>query len=133
MMLREQDGVIVEVDHHNGIVTVRTEAKKEVDLKGEAEGRGWDDVGESQKATQKRLREQLRDDLNKEADSHEEELQKALTDKLERELEDIRAELAGAVNEVTKESLKRKASRMGQIKEVTEDADTGSMTIVLEV
>jgi hypothetical protein len=38
-----------------------------------------------------------------------------------------------AVNRVTAEALKRKAAQIGAIKEITEDAQTGSLTIKVEV
>ena len=56
-----------------------------------------------------------------------------MTDRLEKQLGDLRQELDQAVNRVTAESLKEKARRMGQIKEMTEDPQTGSLTIVVEV
>jgi hypothetical protein len=37
------------------------------------------------------------------------------------------------VNRVTAEALKRKAAQMGRIKEMTEDPQAGSLTIVVEV
>jgi hypothetical protein len=37
------------------------------------------------------------------------------------------------VNRVTAEALKRKAASLGQIKEMTEDPQAGSLTIVVEV
>ena len=60
-------------------------------------------------------------------------VQKKATDILEGALVDLRGELDRVVNRVTAEALKRKASRLGQIKEMTEDPEAGSLTIVLEV
>ena len=37
------------------------------------------------------------------------------------------------MNRVTAEALKIKAAPMGQIKEITEDEEAGSLTIVVEV
>ena len=45
----------------------------------------------------------------------------------------MRKELDQAVNRVTADALKEKAAQIGQIKSLSEDAATGSMTIVLEV
>ena len=55
------------------------------------------------------------------------------TARLESELEGLRSEFDQVVNRVTAEALKRKAAQLGQIKEITEDARDGSMTIFLEV
>jgi hypothetical protein len=56
-----------------------------------------------------------------------------VTDRLEGQLRDLRQELDQVVNRVTAESLKRKAAQLGQIKEMTEDPQAGSLTIVVEV
>ena len=56
-----------------------------------------------------------------------------MTDQLEAQLGDLRQELDQAVNRVTAEALKRKAAQLGQIKEITEDPQAGSLTIVVEV
>ena len=45
----------------------------------------------------------------------------------------LRAELDKAVNRATAEALKQKAAKIGQIKEMTEDPESGSLTIVVEV
>ena len=45
----------------------------------------------------------------------------------------LREELDQAVNRITAEALKQKAAQIGQIKELTEDPQSGSLTIVLEV
>jgi hypothetical protein len=52
---------------------------------------------------------------------------------LEGHLSDLQKELNEAVNRVTAEALKQKAAQIGQIKEVTEDPQSGSLTIKLEV
>ena len=48
-------------------------------------------------------------------------------------LGDLRRELDQDVNRVTAEALKRRAAQIGQIKEMTEDPQSGSLTIVVEV
>jgi len=48
-------------------------------------------------------------------------------------LGDVRKEMDEVVNRVTAEALKRKAAQLGQIKEMTEDPQAGSLTIVVEV
>jgi hypothetical protein len=45
----------------------------------------------------------------------------------------LKKELNGAINRVTAEALKQKAAQIGQIKEVTEDPESGSLTIKVEV
>ena len=77
--------------------------------------------------------EQLRQGLEKDAEKHGSNLQQSVTDRLERELGDIAAELDQAVNRATAEALKRKAAQMGRIKQLADDPQTGSLTIVVEV
>lgn len=132
-LVRKQKGVTVSVDPKTGTVTVEAEAAHEAALEGEKEGRAFDDMGPSGRAVQKQLREQLKKDLEKQAEQKAAELQSKVTDALERELGDLRRELDQAVNRVTAEALKQKAAQLGQIKEMTEDPQTGSLTIVVEV
>jgi hypothetical protein len=131
--VRSAKGVTVEVDLDTGAVRVRAEAAREVTLDGEKEGRAFEDMGPHAAKVAKDLRAQLRKDLEKQADERGGKLQTEVTDRLEGELADLRAELNQAVNRVTAEALKRKAAQMGRIKEISEDPQAGSLTIVLEV
>ncbi len=79
------------------------------------------------------LREELQRDLEKQAAEKETGLQTQVTDRLEAQLGGLRQELDEAVNRVTAEALKRKAAQLGRIKEITEDPQAGSLTIVVEV
>jgi len=132
-LVQEQDGIKVSVDPKTGTVTVSSESATEVDLQQEKEGRAWDDVGPNAKAVRDQLRDQAKADLEKQAKRKEDELQTQVTDRLEKQLGEVRRDLDQAVNRVTAEALKRKASQLGQIKEMTEDPQTGSLTIVVEV
>jgi hypothetical protein len=132
-MVREEDGVRVAVDPKTGTVTVSAESEREVDLEQQKDGRAFDDVGPSAKTVKEQLREQAKADLEKQAEEKTSELQTEVTDALEKRLGDLRRELDQTVNRVTAEALKKKAARMGQIKEMSEDPQTGSLTIVVEV
>jgi hypothetical protein len=132
-LVREQDGVVVSVDPKTGTVTVSSEKSEQVELEGQREGHAFDDAGPSAKNVREGLRKQVQSDLEKQAEKKTAELQGKVTDKLEKQLGDLRQELDQAVNRVTAEALKRKAAQMGQIKEMTEDPQTGSLTIVVEV
>jgi hypothetical protein len=132
-LVRRQNGVTVTVDPKTGTVTVAAEAAREASLEGEKEGRAYDDMGPNSRTVEKQLREQLRQSLEKQAEQKAAELQSQVTDRLEREIGDLRRELDQAVNRVTGEALKQKAAQLGQIKEMTEDPQTGSLTIVVEV
>jgi hypothetical protein len=132
-MVRKEKGITITVNPTTGEVTVEAQASHDATLEGEKDGRAYDDMGPNAKVVQKQLREQLRKDLEKQAERKEAELQSKVTDRLEAELGDLRRELDQAVNRVTAEALKQKAAQLGQIKEMTEDAQTGSLTIVVEV
>jgi hypothetical protein len=125
----KEGNVKVDVDLENGEVTVTSELAKEVEESGTESGWGYDDGPAIEGGVRQTLRRRLNDNVNRK----EEELQKEATDALEGALADIRQALDKAVNRATAEALKQKAARLGQIKEVTEDGETGSLTIVVEV
>jgi hypothetical protein len=133
-LVRREKGVTVTIDPDTGTVTVQAVADEQVQLKGEKEGAGYGDRGGSgRKQAQQQLREALRQDLEKEAAKKTADLQQQVTDRLEARLGDVQQELDQVVNRVTAEALKRKAAQIGQIKNITEDPQNGSLTIVLEV
>jgi hypothetical protein len=132
LRVRKTEGVTVSIDLSTGTVTVAAEACAEVELTADREGRAYDD-GPSAKQAREILRRQLQSDLDKQASEKESALQSDVTDRLEGKLCDLRQELDQVANRVTAEALKIKAAQLGRIKEMTEDAATGSLTIVLEV
>jgi hypothetical protein len=132
-LVREEDGVVITVDSETATVTVTAEASQEVELEAERIGYAGDHNGKDAKRVREAARQQLQKDLEAKADAKREKMQSEVTDRLEAKLGDIREELHQAVNRVTAEALKQKAAQLGQIKEMTEDPQSGSMTIVLEV
>jgi F0F1-type ATP synthase membrane subunit b/b' len=133
-LVREQNGVKVTVDPATGTITVHSELCEEASLQIDREARVFDDwQRESREKMAEAAREELRRELEAKAQEKTEKLQKEATDRLEGELADIQKEIGQAVNRVTGEALKRKAAQLGQIKEMTEDPQSGSLTIVLEV
>ena len=80
-----------------------------------------------------RLRKELQTSMEEEAQEKGEKLKRQVTDRLERKLADLRQELDQAVNRATAAALRQKAAQLGQIREMTEDPATGSLTIVVEV
>lgn len=133
LLVRQQNGVIVEVDPKTGTLTARIEADQQVQLEREGEANVYDFGSETSQQIQQAKRDQLQNEMEKEADAEQKKLQQEITDRLEAELIDLRGELDQAVNRVTAEALKQKAAQIGQIKEMTEDQESGSLTIVLEV
>ena len=133
VLTRHDDGVTVSVDPTKGKVTVTATAATDLNLEGQKEGRSFDDAGQHAKRTRDALRQELQRDLQRQASEKETGLQTAVTDRLEARLGGLRTELDEAVNRVTAEALKRKAAQLGRIKEITEDPQAGSLTIVVEV
>ena len=133
-VVRQHDnGVTVTVDTKTGEVSVKAETAEKVDLEVEREEWSYDDAGPGANSTRKRLKEQAQKDLERKADQQQSRLQTQATERLEGEMADVRKELGQAVNAVTREALKRKAASLGQIKELSEDPEAGSLTIKVEV
>lgn len=133
-LVRKSGNTEVAVDPSTGEIVVTASIEKQYEDEIEREGRFYDDRTEAQRA---RLAADLsagaREDLEKRAEQREQSLAQQATDELEQALRDLQGELDQVVNRVTAEALKRKASRLGQIKEMTEDTENGSLTIVVEV
>jgi FtsH ternary system domain X5 len=132
-MVREDGDIATVIDPKSGTVTVQSKSEEKVELEGQREGLAYDDFGPGEKSVRRALAKQLQDDLAKQAEHEQGKLQSEATKRLEGHLADLKSELTGAVNRVTAEALKQKAAQLGQIKEVTEDAETGSLTIKVEV
>jgi hypothetical protein len=133
LLVKEVDGVTVSIDAEKGEVTVSAEAAEAAKVEGELHGRAYDDVGPHAGQVRENLREELKRKLEKNVEDKTGALQSKVTDRLEGQLGDLRRELDQVVNRVTAEALKRKAASLGQIKEMTEDPQSGSLTIVVEV
>ncbi|MFO0878490.1 MAG: hypothetical protein U0840_14215 [Gemmataceae bacterium] len=132
-MVREEDGVKISVDTCTGTVTVAAEASESTKVEGERHGRAYDDIGPHASQVREGLRQELQKDLEKKVDDKTQALQGKVTDQLEGKLGELQCELDQVVNKVTADALKIKAAQMGQIKEMTEDPQAGSLTIVVEV
>ena len=134
ILTRKQAGITISIDAATGRATVTAELCEEIELNQEATGWGdedWGATGRSQ--VEEQLRERARAELAKQANTREERLTQTATAHLEGVLRDLQGELDAAVNRVTAQALKTKAAQMGEIKQITEDPENGTMTIVLEV
>lgn len=133
LLVKEEDGIVISIDAEKGTVTISAQASESTKVEGERHGRAYDDIGPHASQVRDNLRQELQRDLEKKVEEKTGSLQSKVTDKLEGTLGDLRVELDKVVNKVTAEALKRKAASMGQIKEITEDPQSGSLTIVVEV
>jgi len=132
-LVRADDGLTASIDPKTGEVTIRAQDSENLDLAGQREGIAYDDIGPNSKNVEKALGQQLRRDLEKQAEHEQSKLQGRATERLAAALGDLEKELSGVVNRVTADALKQKAAQLGQIKELTEDPQTGSLTIKVEV
>ena len=128
----EKDGVIVSINPQTGEVRAATEVSQDLSLEKTGSGT-YDEDFKSRRAAMGELREKTRQQLEDLAAEKEQALTQQATEKLESALRDLQQDLDGVVNRVTAEALKRKAAQLGEIKQITEDTENGSMTIVLEV
>jgi hypothetical protein len=132
-MVRTDGKITVTVDPCNGEVSVKSEAVESVTLEAKRDATGYDDIGPGESNIRERVKEQLQADLERKAEKETERLQSEATEALEKHLDDLQPELGQVVNKVTREALKQKAQQMGTVKEIAEDAETGNMTIKVEV
>jgi hypothetical protein len=133
LLRRDRDGVRVAIDPSEGVITVRSESCDEVEVESTREGVGYDDIGPAHRNIKERLTQQANEDLDRIAANEQRKLQQKATENLEGHLIDLKKELDQAVNRVTAEALKRKAAQLGQIREIQEDPEAGSLTIKVEV
>jgi hypothetical protein len=132
VLRRTQDGIVIEINTTTATVTARVEIEQSVLVEGERQA--WTEArGAQAQKEERKYRDELQKDLQRQTDEQRTKLQTQVTDQLERHLADLQKELDQAVNRVTAEALKEKAAQLGHIKELTEDAATGALTIVLEV
>jgi hypothetical protein len=125
VMTRERGGVKVEVRPPTGEVTISVEASEEIEP---PPSRPSPCGCRMRDALQEGIRQSSR-----ERNDRQGRLQRAVTSRLEGSLPRLGCELEGVAARVTAEALKQKAAQMGEIKQITEDPQTGSLTIVVEV
>lgn len=126
----DEDGVEVRVDPKQSTVTVSAGAQTEVSLERE---RTIGAYAETDKTSRERGRAELLRDMENEIDEREKDLQAEVTAQLEGKLGDLRRELDQISNRVTAEALKQKAASMGEVQEISEDPETGSLTIRVKI
>ncbi|EDM73838.1 hypothetical protein PPSIR1_14380 [Plesiocystis pacifica SIR-1] len=126
----DEDGVEVRVDPLEGTVQVRAQADEKVNIEREKQIRVY---AENDAAMRERGQEALEAELEGEVSDREKNIQAELTRKLEGKLGDLRKELDRVANTVTAEALKRKAAAMGEVQEISEDPESGSLTIRVKI
>lgn len=131
MMRRlDEDGVEIEVDLQAGTVTARSTSTSEVDITVERARRIEE---ERIKEGRARLEKDVKEQLEREVDEAREKLSEVNTELLEKKLRDLRKELDTASNRAIASALKVRAKQMGEIQEISENPETGEITIKVQV
>jgi hypothetical protein len=126
----EGEGVSIEVDLATGEVLVKAERDQQIDVERERTGSIYEENDAKGRA---KLQERLDRDLEREAREAAERTRETLTKALERRLADVREELDRVAARVAAEALKEKARSLGEIQELSENAETGELTIKVRV
>jgi uncharacterized protein (DUF2252 family) len=130
LLVRVDGDVEITVDPALATVTVRIAAERELELERKASGAAARPDDEQARAA---LRAEVQRRLEEEVAEEQKQMQQGITDKLERKLRDLRAELDRATSRVTSAALKERAAQLGEIEEISEDAETGDLTIRVRV
>lgn len=125
MVRVEEDGVTVSVNVKDFTVTIKVSKEEDYRDDGTREGTVYDD----EQGGRARIHDALRKDLENKADKREKSLQGEVTEALEKKLGEVRGELDRVSNRVVSKALKEKAKSLGEVKEVSENEETGELTI----
>lgn len=130
MVRIEEDGTEVSVNPADFTATVRRAAEEDLNIRRDGIERSY--TPNDADATE-RLRKRLQSELETGAEERRQELQTEVTDALEQRLIDLRPELDAVSHTVVATALKQKAASLGEIREIDEDVDAGTLTIRIEV
>jgi pyruvate formate-lyase activating enzyme-like uncharacterized protein len=133
VMVREDGDLAVTVDPCSGEVTVKSQTQETVSQEAKRDATGFNDIGPNESSLRDRVKDQLKQDLEKKFEQEQSRLQNEATEKLEKHLNELQPEISEVVNQVTRDALKQKAQQMGTVKEISENAETGDLTIKVEV
>jgi hypothetical protein len=126
----DEDGVEVRVDAQTATVTVSAQAETELDIERE---RVITAAAENDASIRERGHKALAQELEDEAEAERKDLQASVTEALEAKLGDLRREFDQLSNRVTATALKQKAASMGEIQSISEDPESGSLTIRVKI
>ena len=132
-LVRTDGTTTVTVDPCSGGVTVKAEAEATVAREAKRDATGFNDVGPTETNLRDRVKDQLKQELEKTFDQDQNALQREATERLEEKLRELQPEISEIVNKVTRDALKERAQQLGTVTEISEDAESGSLTIKIEV
>jgi len=125
----DEDGVETRINLKTRAVDISSRVDEEIKVDVDVEIWGEDDNANIEAHNRRRVL----DGMEKKADAAEAKLREGVTKKLEAKLGDIRRELDQVVNRVTSSALKQKAASMGEIREISENQETGELVIRIKV
>ena len=129
----DQDGVEIAIavaGADTGTVTVRLARERDVDIRVERSRQTYGEQAEAERAT---LQKEVEHAIDRRECSARATLSAEVTAVLERTLRDLRREIGQVESRVTAAALKTRAAQLGEIKEISEDPETGSLTIKVKV
>ncbi len=133
-MIRNDGDVTVRVDPCSGEVSVKAETEETVSQEAKRDATGFNDVGPEreepprprQGSTEAGPRQEVRPGTERDSRARPPSNWRSTCSELQPEISEV-------VNQVTRDALKQKAQQMGTVKEISEDAESGSLTIKVEV
>ena len=131
-MQRTTGTVLVAIDPCSGVIRVKAQIQKSLALLVEKTGEVYDRVEEAARMRLS-LVEKARDEIEHQAEEQRKSFQLDATEKLESHLHELRPEIDQIANRVMTQALQKKAATLGTIKAISEDNNTGTMTITIEV
>lgn len=123
-------GVVVSVDLGTLEVEVRTARETLVERSAERTATSTEPDDPERVAS---AEAELERDVERELEVAEERLHREATQDLERALGDVQQELDQAVTRASAQALKEKAEQLGEISELSENPETGELTIRVKV
>jgi hypothetical protein len=122
----EEDGIVIEIDLDQSEIRLKVEEETKIEAKAAV-----DVVADPTKKEQARskAKSELKKKIEGKIERTEKQMQLRVTDKLEGKLRDLREEIDRITNKATAEALKERARQMGEIEELHEDPESGSLTI----
>ncbi|MBW2735446.1 MAG: hypothetical protein JRH20_23930 [Deltaproteobacteria bacterium] len=127
----DEDGVELVVDLLEGTLAAKISGEAELEEEGRVVGVAQSEAGAREKAETRRAG--MRRQLEARMEGERRVLQQELSGRLEQRLRDLRHELDGACTRTVAAALKEKAATLGEIEEISEDAETGSLLIRVRV
>lgn len=133
MVRVDEDGVEIAIAVGGagmGNVSVRLAREHDVDIRVERSRQTYEEHAETERAV---LQQEVEQAIDRRESSARATLSAEVTAVLERKLGDLRREIGRVESRVTAAALKTRAAQLGEIKEISEDPETGSLTIKVKV